>query len=352
MAKRNSSYWKERMAAVENAGYQRGAAFYKDVQEQYQRAVKEAIKGMELWYQRLADNNGIIYAGAKRWLKSDELEEFKWTVEQYIKAGEENAIDQRWMKELENASAKYHISRLEAMKLQLQQHAEMLSAQMESGMTDFLRKSYGDQYYRIAFEIAKGSGVGSNLAKVDNRKVDLLLKKPWAMDGKNFSDRIWTNKEKLVSNLHTELTQNIIRGESPKKAIDNLAKIMNVSKSQAGNLIMTETAAVSSRAQQDCFKELGVEEFEIVETLDDSTCEVCQKMDGKHFPMSDYRVGETAPPFHPRCRGCTCPYFDDKFSQLEKRAARDPETGKPVYVSASMGYKEWKEKFVMQDGRE
>lgn len=40
--------------------------------------------------------------------------------------GEQNAIDGAWMKQLENASARVHISRLEALKLQLQQQAEVL----------------------------------------------------------------------------------------------------------------------------------------------------------------------------------------------------------------------------------
>lgn len=342
MAKTNPDYWKERMAALENRQYQRSVAYYKDVQEQFRRASNNIQMDIEHWYQRLADNNGVSYAGAKRLLKKRELEEFKWSVGQYIKAGEENAVDQRWMKELENASARHHISYLEAMKLQIQQYAELLSAEYEGSMIDFLHKSYDDQYYHTAFEIAKGTGVGSNLTSLDERKMDILLTEPWAMDGKNFSDRIWTNKQKLITNLHTDLTQSIIRGEAPQKAIDRLSKDMNVGKSQAANLIMTESAAISSRAQQDCFQELGVEEFEVIETLDGSTCEICQEMDGKHFPMSDYRVGETAPPFHPRCRGCTAPYFDDEFSVLEKRAARDSATGEIYEVPADMSYGEWK----------
>lgn len=349
MAKTNPDYWKERMAALENRQYQRSGAYYKEVQEQFRRASNNIQMDIEHWYQRLADNNGVSYAGAKRLLKKRELEEFKWSVGQYIKAGEENAVDQRWMKELENASARHHISYLEAMKLQIQQHAELLSAEYEGSMIDFLHKSYDDQYYHTAFEIANGTGVGSNLTSLDERKMDILLKKPWAMDGKNFSDRIWTNKQKLITNLHTDLTQSIIRGEAPQKAIDRLSKDMKVGKSQAANLIMTESAAISSRAQQDCFQELGVEEFEVIETLDGSTCEICQEMDGKHFPMSDYRVGETAPPFHPRCRGCTAPYFDDEFSALEKRAARNPETGEVYEVPADMSYPEWKRKYVEEE---
>ena len=142
--KQNSDYWKKRMAALENSQFRNSAAYYRDVQEQFRLAANNIQMDIERWYQRLADNNDISYAAAKRLLKKNELDEFKWSVEQYIKAGKENAVDQRWMKELENASARHHISYLEAMKVQIQQHAELLSTEFEGGMTDFLRKSYAD----------------------------------------------------------------------------------------------------------------------------------------------------------------------------------------------------------------
>ncbi len=342
---KNTDYWGKRMASLEDDQYQRSAAYYKDVQRQYIRATNSIQMDIGRWYQRLADNNDISYAGAKKLLKKNELEEFKWTVEDYIKAGEENAVDQRWMKELENASARHHISYLEAMKLQMQQHAELLSTEFEGGMTDYLHKAYGEQYYRTAFEVAKGTGAGTNLARLDGRKIEAVIKRPWAQDGEDFSSRIWTNKDKLVRNLHTELTQNIIRGESPQKAIDSLSKTMEVSRSQAGRLIMTESAAISSAAQKDCLKELGVEKYEILATLDGQTSEICRDMDGKVFDMKDYKVGITAPPFHPNCRSTTVPYFDDEFSEGEQRAARDGD-GKTYYVPADMKYWEWENLYV------
>lgn len=344
----SSSYWKERMAVLEDRQYQNSAAYYKDVQDQFQQASNSIQKDIEKWYQRLADNNDISYASARKFIKESERKEFKWDVEQYIKAGQENALDQRWMKELENASARYHISYLEAMKLQARQHAELLSTQFKGGMTDFLCSSYADQHYRTAFEIARGTRIGHNFARLDTRQIDMVIRRPWAQDGKNFSDRIWTNKEKLVNSLHTELTQSIIRGSNPRQAINNLAKTMNVSRSQAGNLIMTESAAIASAAQKDCFKELGVEEYEVLETLDGSTCDICQEMDGKVFKMSEYEVGMTAPPFHPRCRGCTVPHFDDEFSNEGQRAARG-EDGKTYFVPADMKYQEWEKQFVVQN---
>ena len=343
MAK-SKEYWKKRMEVLEEEQYQRSAAYYKDVQEQFRQVSNSFQMDIERWYQRLADNNGISYASAKRFLRESELEEFRWTVERYIQAGQENALDQRWMKELENASARHHIDYLTAMKMQAQQYAELLSTEFEGGMADFLHQSFAEQYYRTAWEIANGTGVGSNLARIDIRKIDALIKRPWAQDGKNFSGRIWTNKEKLVNNLHRELSQCIIRGESPQKAISRQARVMNVSRNQAGNLIMTESAAISSAAQNKCFRELNVERYLFDATLDGKTCDVCGSMDQMDFKMSEYEVGVTAPPIHPRCRCCTVPFFDDweEYGILNERAARDSETGKTVYVDGRLNYEDWK----------
>jgi SPP1 gp7 family putative phage head morphogenesis protein len=356
MAKKNSSYWKERMAALEDEQYSRSVAYYRDLEKQFDEASKLLQMDIERWYNRLADNNGVSYAKAKKMLKASELDEFKWTVQQYIKAGKENAVDQRWLKELENASARYHISRLEAMKLQIRQHAELLYSTYEGGTIGFLHNAYTENYYHTAFEIAKGTGVGGNLTRLDPKIIDTVIRKPWAQDGSGFSDRIWINKEKLVTKLHTELSQSIIRGSDPKKAIRNLAQVMDVSRSQAGNLIMTESAAIASTAQKDCYKELGVDRYENLVTLDSHTSEICRNMDGKgrsekepFYYMSEYEVGVTAPPFHPRCRTTTVPYFDDEFSAVEMRAARDPVTGKSMEVPASMSYKQWHEEFVEND---
>jgi|GEM_PF-356343 len=356
MAKKNSSYWKERMAALEDEQYSRSVAYYRDLEKQFDEASKLLQMDIERWYNRLADNNGVSYAKAKKMLKASELDEFKWTVQQHIKAGKENAVDQRWLKELENASARYHISRLEAMKLQIRQHAELLYSTYEGGTIGFLHNAYTENYYHTAFEIARGTGVGSNLTRLDPKIIDTVIRKPWAQDGSSFSERIWTNKEKLVTKLHTELSQSIIRGSDPKKAIRNLAQVMDVSRSQAGNLIMTESAAIASTAQKDCYKELGVDRYENLVTLDSHTSEICRNMDGKgrsekepFYYMSEYEVGVTAPPFHPRCRTTTVPYFDDEFSAVEMRSARDPVTGKAMEVPASMTYKQWHEEFVDND---
>ena len=186
------------------------------------------------------------------------------------------------------------------------------------------------------------------MAKLDTRVIDTVLTKPWASDGRSFSDRIWSNKEKLVRELHNELTQCLIRGYDPQKATDNLAQIMNVSKTQAGRLVMTELAAVRVTSRLDSLKELNVEQYEIVATLDSHTSEICQEMDGKQFRLSDFEIGATAPPFHPNCRTDIVPYFGDEFDDLGERAARGAD-GKTYYVPANITYKQWQQSFVDGD---
>lgn len=348
MVKKSSDYWKKRFEALEDEDYKKSKRYIKDIEEQFREAQNNITMDIERWYRRLAENNDISLSAAKRLLKKDELEEFHWSVEQYIKAGEENAVNQLWMKQLENASVKVHISRLEAMKFRMQQHSELLYTQYHGGVIDFLNKSYSDRFYHTAYEIQKGTSIGSNLAELDTRKIDKVLTTPWAADGKNFSDRIWTNKDKMIKELHRELSQSIIRGDDPKKAIDNLSRVLNVNKKNTGRLVMTEMAAISSAAQKDCFKELDVEQFEIVATLDSRTSEICQEMDGKHFKMSEWEVGVTAPPFHVWCRTVTVPYFEEDYGLVGERAARG-EDGKTYYVPADMTYDEWKKSFVDGD---
>ncbi|MCX7715033.1 MAG: minor capsid protein [Clostridia bacterium] len=324
----------------------KGESFNYELDDQYRKASTSIEKDIAVWYQRFADNNEISLLEAKRLLNTKELDEFKWSVEQYIKYGEENAINQKWMKELENASAKVHISRLEALKLELQQHIEALYGNLLDGVDKLARNIYSEGYYHTAYEIQKGFNVGWNMQTLNSKQLDSIISKPWTADGKTFSDRIWANKEKLVNTVHTQLTQAIIRGDAPDQAIKTISKQLNVSKTQAGRLVMTESAFFASAAQKDCFNDLDVEKYEIIATLDSRTSEICQDLDGKVFAMKDYEVGVTAPPFHVWCRTCTAPYFEDDFGE---RAARDAE-GKTYYVPSDMKYKERYKQYVDNKG--
>lgn len=343
---KSSEYWQKRFELLEQAAHQQGVQCYADIEKQYRQAQKTLEGQIAAWYQRFASNNGVTLAEAKRMLNAKELAELKWDVNQYIQYGQKNAINGTWVKQLENASARFHISRLEALKLQTQQSIEVMFGNQLDSIDSTMRNVYKSGYYHTAYEIQKGVSVGWDFSALDDKQISKVINKPWAVDGKNFSERIWGNRQKLVNELNNTLTQNIILGKDPQKAIDEIARKMNTSKTNAGRLVMTEEAFFSSAAQKDCFDELDVEQFEIVATLDSHTSDICRGMDGKHFPMSEWKVGVTAPPFHVHCRSTTVPYFDDEFDAVGERAARDKETGKTYFVPGNMTYKEWEKSFV------
>ena len=295
----NAQYWARRMKNMEEALLDRSYSHAQNIEAQFARAQAEIEKQIAVWYQRFAVNNEITLAEAKRLLNSTELAEFQWSVQEYIKYGQENALDGRWMRQLENASAKVHISRLEAIKLQIQQQAEVLYSNQLDSIDAAARMMYEGSYYGTAFEVQRGLGVGWTMHAINEETITKVLSRPWTADNQTFRDRCWTNKQNLVNSVNTNLTQMIIRGEAPDRAITAISKQFDVSRQKAGRLVMTESAYFASAAQKDCFTALDVERYRIVASFDHDTCELCGALDGKVFKMSEYQVGLTAPPFHP-----------------------------------------------------
>jgi SPP1 gp7 family putative phage head morphogenesis protein len=347
MANKNSEYWQQRFGQLENASHQEAMTVYSRIEESFYQAQREIENKINSWYVRFANNNEITINEAKKLLNSNELKEFKWNVQEYIKYGHENELNEHWMKELENASTKYHISRLEALKIQTQQTMEKLFGNELDEVDNLTKNSYINNYFHTMFEYQKGFNVGFNVTNIDQNKLSKIVNKPWAVDEKNFSERIWGNKTKLINELHNELTKMCLTGKSPDESIKYLSKKFNTSKAQAGNLIMTENAYFSQLAQKDCFNALDVEKYEIVATLDSHTSEICKEQDGKVYDMKDYQPGITAPPFHNYCRSTTVPHFDD-FDDEGERAAKG-EDGKTYYVSDKMKYNDWYDKYVQDE---
>jgi len=339
----NAAYWAQRMKNMEDALLNQSYGYVENMERQFAAAQVEIERQIAAWYQRFADANGITFADAKRLLTKGELEEFHWSVEEYIAHGQQNALNGAWMRQLENVSARMQVTRLEALKLQIQQQAEVLYANQLDFVDAAAREMYLGSYYHTVFEIQRGLGVGWTMQAINEETIKKVLSRPWTIDAQTFRDRCWTNKQALVNSVNTQLTQMIIRGEAPDRAIAAVAKQFNVSKGKAGRLIMTESAYFAGAGQKDCYGELGVERFKVVATFDKGTCDICGAMDGQVFKMSEYQVGLTAPPFHPWCRCCTAPYFED-IEGLGERYARDAVTGEHFKVPNNMTYEQWRVK--------
>lgn len=314
----------------------------------YQDAERTVQADLERWYSRFATNNNVSLYEARKMLTTGQLKEFRWTVDQYIEAAQRANLSPEWLKKLENASARFHISRLESIQLQIQQQIELLYGNQTDNIDSLLKDIVSNGYTRTAFEIQRGVGFGWDITALDQKRLEVLLSKPWTGDKKTFRDRCWEQKAGLVSGVQTTLTQGLLRGDSVHKLTESIRGRFGVSRYQAGRLVRTETTYFNAQASRETYKDIGVEQVEILETLDRHTCDLCGGLDGTIIPLSQYEPGVTVPPFHPNCRGTTCPHIDDKDGE---RIARNAE-GEIYNVPASMTYKTWKEAFVNGGAKE
>lgn len=339
---KNADYWRGRFAILENSAHKQADEYLQTLEDIYRETEHTVQRDIESWYQRFATNNNVTLAEARKMLTTGQLEEFKWTAEQYVKAAQQANLSPEWIKKLENASTRFHVSRLEAIQLQIQQQIELLYGNQVDGVDDLLKKLVSNGYTHGAFEIQKGIGLGWDFTALNQKKLETLLSKPWTTDGRTFRDRCWVNKADLVDTVNKELIQGMLRGDPPAKTITAIQKKFGTARYKARRLVHTETTYFNAVSKIQMYKDLGVDQIEIVETLDSRTCAVCQPLDGTVIPLAQYEPGVTVPPFHPNCRGTTCPHYDDMDGE---RAARTAD-GKVYYVPANMKYTDWKKAFV------
>ena len=339
---KSADYWRGRFSILADAAHQDTGSYINGLETMYRNAERTVQADLERWYGRFATNNGISLTDARKMLTTGQMDEFRWTVDQYIKIGEQANLSPEWLKKLENASARFHVSRLETIQLQIQQQMELLYGGQLDGLDGLLKDVVSNGYTRTAFEIQKGLGLGWDITALNQRKLETLLSRPWTADGKTFRDRCWENKANLVSGVQSHLTQGLLRGDGLQKITDNIKKEFGVSRYKAGRLAHTETTYFNAQASRETYKDLGIEQIEILETLDRHTCDLCGGLDGTVIPLAQYEPGVTVPPFHPNCRGTTCPHYADMKGE---RAARNAD-GEVYYVSADTTYQKWFETFV------
>lgn len=339
---KNADYWRGRFSILTDSAHREAGACVDDLEQIYRDAERTVQADLERWYGRFATNNGISLTDARKMLTAGQMEEFRWTVDEYIKIGQQANLSPEWLKKLENASARFHVSRLETIQLQIQQQMELLYGGQLDSLDGLLKDVVSNGYTHTAFEIQKGLGLGWDITALNQRKLETLLSKPWTADGKTFRDRCWENKANLVSGVQSTLTQGLLRGDGLQKITDNIKKQFGVSRYKAGRLAHTETTYFNAVSTLEVYKDLGIGEVEILETLDRHTCELCGGLDGTVIKLSEYEPGVTVPPFHPNCRGTTCPHYADMQGE---RAARNAD-GEVYYVPADTTYQKWAAEFL------
>lgn len=236
-----------------------------------------------------------------------------------------------------------NLSYMEAIRLEMAKSIRKLADDNESLIYDHLAATFENNYYTTCYELYKTMDDFTFKKRVTTEYFDFLAKKPWTADGKTFSQKIWTNQERLINELSREFVVSATRGANIKESAKRLSQRMDIDYKRCVRLLNTEDSFFSNQAVLEAYKNTTSEQYRILATLDSRTCDVCGSVDLKVFNIKDAKVGINLPPFHPNCRCTTTIYFEDD-EEADERIMRDKD-GKSV-KDEFMSYNEWKKKYV------
>jgi len=317
-----------------------------EIAKAFQAAKDDIDAQLIRWYMRYAINEGVTLQEAQRQLTTGELKEFRMTVEEYIKKGRINAYTGEFEAQLERASIARHVTRLEALKVQVAYSLEELRHRQSDSIQSLADTAYTDRYYRTLYGIHLDRGVGYTVDKVATSTINALMTVPWAPDGVGLSERIYKNTLKAEVEANREILQGFIQGKSVERMSRSLRERLDISHANANRLVRTESAHFANAATFDAYEKEEIEKYQFLATLDDRTSDICQSMDLQVFPVADMEEGVNAPPMHVNCRSTTVAF--DEESKNDTRIARNID-GKNIQVPGDMSYKEWHDKYIKTD---
>lgn len=201
----------------------------------------------------------------------------------------------------------YKLDSYWAMQAQLRNELQKLGEKQISLLTKEFEIMFFEVYYSIAPEGLQAFNT------IDAAAAQQMINAIWCADGKDFSQRIWGNTEKLIQSLNEQLILTVATGKKTTDLKKELQHRFGVSYSRANTLVRTELAHVQTIAAKQRYEDYGLKQYEILGNDDDSCGNHsvdCHKMDGKKFSYSEMNIGVNAPPFHPNCKCAIIPVVE------------------------------------------
>ncbi|WP_261790482.1 minor capsid protein [Fusobacterium polymorphum] len=307
MAQKNRDYWEERQVKREAKAFTN----IQDIEKEYKIALEKAKQDINKEISRITttymNDNILNYNEALKLLKGDDYKVWKKDLHDYIKEYKNllktAPLDaQKLYLEIETLSAKSRISRLDSLKAQIDMEFTKLIFGVEETGKNALNSVYRDTF----IEVTKDLGIN---AIVSRDKIKTVLDKPWS--GANFSQRIWSNTDKLAQTVKQEIVNGMIQGINLKTMTKRVSeRFETAKKNDVERLLRTEVNYVLNQATLDGYKEAGIEKYEFSATLDSRTSQICSELHGEVFEIKKIAVGLNYPPMHPRCRSTTIPIID------------------------------------------
>lgn len=317
----------------------------KELKKYYDEAHGNIQDAIDALYGKFAEENGIPKEKALEIIKGEEYRRWRMRMENYLEA---IAGGQALILELNALCMRKRINRLEAIEGEIMANMTVLADVQTKKIGNHLEQCINKNYFETMYGFYKNKDpavlalMSKHAVAIDKKAVQVILTMPWS--GANYSSRIWKREYMMVKRIKEKVVQNILIGTNLDKLSKELADDLKLdSDKNVRRLLHTETAYVKGQADLLLYKELGIDEYEILATLDKRTSSICRKMDGKHYPLKEAVDGETYPPFHPNCRTTTIAYRENKEGKT--RTARDVND-KSYDVPLDMTYDAWHKAYV------
>jgi len=206
--------------------------------------------------------------------------------------------------------------RYQKLLAQIEEEAQKLGDKEVKYITQQLKGVYENSYLNTVYALGQSTNVTANLTTIYPRAIEKAVKYPF--EGAMFSDRIWDNKGKLVTNLREGLTQSLIQGESIPQMSRRINEGLNKAYYKAERVARSETMRVYYSAEKEAYKENKIKELQFWATVpSERTCPECGELHTDTFKEGE----EPMLPIHPNCR---CRYLpivpdilkDEKMEEL------------------------------------
>ena len=169
-----------------------------------------------------------------------------------------------------------------------------------------LSEAFEATWFEVYYSIVIPGMEERTFSTVDTSMVREMINRVWVADGKNWSQRIWDDTEKLMETLNEQLIHCVSTGKKTSQLKNLLQERFGVSYSRADALVRTEIAHIQTEAAKKRYEDYGIQEVEIWADEDERRCEICGELH-----MTKYPMGAKVPiPAHPRCRCCVVPVVD------------------------------------------
>ena len=313
--------------------------------ETYERALqldglfRELSAETSKWVDKYAKNQGIDSDAARKALAGIHTKHWELTLKQFREKAKAGGYED----ELDAEYFRSRVARLQSLEQQLRSYAQPHAQDLTNSMRKALADQYNDTYMRTNYNLqAQRASFSADFARFNDAQLRIAVSQPWGKDGKDFSQRIWKNYQReLPSYLMDAVLRGTILGYGPQKVTQMMhVRFQDVKRNNVHRLVVSEMAHVAEEANVKAYEENEIEQYEYMATLESHTCDICAKLDGQIFKVSERRQGINYPIIHGRCRCTTIPYIKG-LPEVGERWSRDPETGKDKLVK-NVSFNEWK----------